>query len=188
MELIEEAKEVLRKAFKISDMGEIHWILGFSVERDREKRTLSLSQAAYIKSILEKFGFENLRLYAILMDPNTRLSTADSPKTAHNFATMRDKSYCEVVSSAQYTSCGTRLDITYIINTLSQYLENPGPAHCCFSYLVGTADWKLTYGKVEKDLEGYADADHDGLMHEDRKAVSGYAFMIDGGAVSWCTC
>jgi hypothetical protein len=23
-------------------------------------------------------------------------------------------------------------------------------------------------------------------MHEDRKAVSGYAFMIDGGAVSWC--
>jgi hypothetical protein len=37
MELIEEAKGVLRKAFKISDMGEIHWILGFSVERDREK-------------------------------------------------------------------------------------------------------------------------------------------------------
>ena len=47
------------------------------------------------------------------------------------------------------------------------------------------ADWKLTYGKVEKDLEGYADAD--GSMHEDRKAISGYAFMIDGGAVSWCT-
>ena len=37
MELIKEAKGVLRKAFKISDMGEIHWILGFSVERDREK-------------------------------------------------------------------------------------------------------------------------------------------------------
>ena len=41
------------------------------------------------------------------------------------------------------------------------------------------------YGKVEKDLEGYADAD--GSMHEDRKAISGYTFMIDGGAVSWCT-
>jgi hypothetical protein len=23
-------------------------------------------------------------------------------------------------------------------------------------------------------------------MHEDRKAISGYAFMIDGGAVLWC--
>ena len=32
-------------------------------------------------------------------------------------------------------------------------------------------------------LAGYADAD--GSMGEDRRAVSGYAFLIDGGAVSW---
>ena len=148
--LIEEAKEVLRKAFKISDMGEIHWILGFSVERDREKRILSLSQAAYIKSVLEKFGFENLKPYVAPMDPNTKLSTADSPKTGQEFATMRDKPYHETVGSAQYASCGTRLDITYVVNTPSWYLENPGPAHWtavkhCFGYLSGTADWKLTY-------------------------------------------
>ena len=37
MELMEEAKDTLKKAFKISDMGKIHWILGFSIERDREK-------------------------------------------------------------------------------------------------------------------------------------------------------
>ena len=34
-------------------------------------------------------------------------------------------------------------------------------------------------------MEGYADADRS--MHEDRKAISGYTFMIDGGAVLWCT-
>ena len=34
-----------------------------------------------------------------------------------------------------------------------------------------------------KQLIGYADAD--GSMAEDRKAISGYAFMINGGAVSW---
>ena len=107
MELMEEAKDMLKKAFKISDMGEIHWILGFSVERDREKQTLSLSQAAYIKSILEKFGFENLRPYAVPIDPNTKLLTADSPKTAQDFMAMRDKPYCETVGSAQYASCGT---------------------------------------------------------------------------------
>jgi hypothetical protein len=32
-------------------------------------------------------------------------------------------------------------------------------------------------------LEGYADAD--GSMAEDRKAISGYAFLVNGGAVSW---
>ena len=34
-----------------------------------------------------------------------------------------------------------------------------------------------------KQLIGYADAD--GSMAEDRKAISGYTFMINGGAVSW---
>ena len=34
-----------------------------------------------------------------------------------------------------------------------------------------------------KELQGYADAD--GSMGEDRKAVSGYTFIVNGGAVSW---
>jgi hypothetical protein len=190
MELMREVKEALKKALKISDMGEIHWILGFSVERNRDERTLSLSQTAYIKSILEKFSFENLRPYAVPMDPNLKLSNDDSPKTAQEFGVMRGKPYREVVGSAQYASCRMRLDITYVINTLSRYLEKPGPAHWntvkhLFGYLSGMADWKLTYGRVEKDLEGYANAD--GSMHKDRKAISGYAFMIDGSTVSWCT-
>ena len=32
-------------------------------------------------------------------------------------------------------------------------------------------------------LIGYADAD--GSTAEDRRAITGYAFLIDGGAVSW---
>ena len=97
---------------------------------------------------------------------------------------MRDKPYHETVGSAQYAAYRTQLNITYVVNTLSRYLENPSLAHWnavkhCFGYLLGTADWKLTYGKVEKDLEGYADAD--GSMHKDQKAISGHAFMIDGG-------
>lgn len=51
--LVERVKEELKKDFKYTDMGEIHWILGFEVKRDREKRTLLLSQASYIQAILE---------------------------------------------------------------------------------------------------------------------------------------
>ena len=43
----------------------------------------------------------------------------------------------------------------------------------------------LGFGKEEKDLEGYTDAD--GSMNEDHKALTGYTFLIDGGAISWCT-
>jgi hypothetical protein len=44
-------------------------------------------------------------------------------------------------------------------------------------------DLCLTYGKTRCILEGYTDAD--GLMAEDRHAISSYAFLIEGGAVSW---
>ena len=37
----------------------------------------------------------------------------------------------------------------------------------------------------EKELVGFADAD--GSMAEDRHATLGYAFLVDGGAVSWST-
>jgi hypothetical protein len=52
-----------------------------------------------------------------------------------------------------------------------------------FRYLKGTRELWLSYGEVTKELVGYADAD--GSTNEDRKAISGYAFMINGGAVSW---
>ena len=44
-------------------------------------------------------------------------------------------------------------------------------------------DLWLSYGTVKDKLVGYADAD--GSMAEDRHAISGYAFMLHGGAVSW---
>ena len=34
-----------------------------------------------------------------------------------------------------------------------------------------------------RELVGYANAD--GSMAEDRHTMSGYAFVVDGGAVSW---
>ena len=39
------------------------------------------------------------------------------------------------------------------------------------------------YGAKEVDLIGFTDAD--GSTHDNHKAISGYAFLIDGAAVSW---
>jgi hypothetical protein len=49
--------------------------------------------------------------------------------------------------------------------------------------LASTCDLCLLYGKTRHVLEGYADAD--GSMAEDWQAISGYAFLINGGAISW---
>jgi len=41
----------------------------------------------------------------------------------------------------------------------------------------------LTYGGEREDLHGYTDAD--GASQDHRQAISGYMFIMDGGAISW---
>lgn len=48
---------------------------------------------------------------------------------------------------------------------------------------MGTKNLCLVYGGVQKGLEGYVDAD--GASQEHRHAITGYVFLVDGGAVSW---
>ena len=52
-----------------------------------------------------------------------------------------------------------------------------------FQYLASTRDWVLVYGTKVKGLEGFTDADS--ATQEHRHAITGYTFLIDGGAVSW---
>ena len=122
------------------------------------------------------------------MDPAARLTSAQSPSTTEELAAMRNVPYHEAVGSLMYATLGTRPDICYAVQTVSRFNNKPGLAHWeavkrIFRYLSGTKGLWLGYGGQVKELQGYADAD--GSMNEDRKAISGYAFMINGGAVSW---
>lgn len=47
----ERFKQQLQEKWKISDMGDIHFALGIAVERDRSRRTISLSQTSLIGSL-----------------------------------------------------------------------------------------------------------------------------------------
>ncbi|KAF7371239.1 Transcription factor [Mycena sanguinolenta] len=167
MTLINEVKAGIAKYVEIVDLGEIHWLLGIKVKRNRAERTLSLSQKAYITSIVRRYNLDDLKPYSIPMDPNLHLSSSQSPHTAEELAVMRSVPYKEAVGSVMYASLATRPDITFVVTKLSKFSVNPGSAHWdaakrVICYLNGTADLELTYGET-----------------------SGFAYLIDGGAVSW---
>jgi len=101
---------------------------------------------------------------------------------------MRNVPYREAVSTLNWAILATCLDIAFAVTTVARFAANPGPAHWeavkqIFHYLSGMRNLWLTYGKASTPLEGYADADSS--MAEDCHAISGYAFLIDGGAVLW---
>jgi len=101
---------------------------------------------------------------------------------------MRDVPYREAVGTLNWATLAMHPDIVFAVATVAHFAANPGPAHWdavkqIFHYLSGTRELWLTYGKASSPLEGYADAD--GSMAEDHRAISGYAFLIDGGTVLW---
>ena len=186
--LLDTFKVKINARYTMTDLGPISWLLGIGVTRNRKNRTITLSQQSYIESILARFNLMDAKPLSIPMDPNISFSKDDCPTTPDEVARMRRVPYCEAIGSLMYASVGTRPDISFAVSTLSQFLDNPGQAHWeavkrVFRYLLGTKDWGLTYGGGKEGLEGFTDAD--GASQEHRRAISGHAFLIDGGAVSW---
>ena len=187
-ELLQDYKQKINDRHSITDLGPIHWLLGIKVTRDREAHTISLSQESYIDTILNRFDLNEAKTIPTPIIPGILYSTKDAPADETEAARMAKIPYREAIGSLMYASVATRPDISFAVSTLSQFLENPGEAHWeavkrIFRYLAGTKGHALTYGGEREELTGYTDAD--GSSQDHRRAISGLAFFIDGGAVSW---
>ena len=173
---------------EITDLGELHWLLSIEIRHDCDHKTIHLSQRLYIDSIITWYNFQDLKPVSMPIETSNRLSTSQAPATTLEIAKMHNIPYLEAVGSLMYTSFGTRPDISFAIQMVSHFSKNPGLTHWdavkhIFHYLKDTTNLWLTYGMVKDNLVGYADAD--GSMAEDRHTISGYAFMLHSGAVSW---
>ena len=186
--LIEHLKQSIRRFVEIMDLGELHWLLGIEIRWNREAHTISLSQHTYIKSIIHWFRFEDLKPISTLMDPSVKLSVMESPLTGSQYTVMMHIPYCEAIGAFMNAMLKTQPDILYMITMVSKYSSNPGMLHWeavkrVYWYFTGTMDMWLLFGGQVKELIGYADAD--GSIGKDWHALSGYAYLINGSAVSW---
>jgi hypothetical protein len=57
--MMEVVKSSLRKSFSMKDLGEMAYILGIKIYRDRSKRLIGLSQDAYIDKVLKWFNMQD---------------------------------------------------------------------------------------------------------------------------------
>jgi hypothetical protein len=186
--LITRYKRKLNNCHALTDLGPVHWLLGIKITRDRAARTISLSQCSFIDTILSRFSMADVKPYGSPMIPGAIYTKKESPSSPEEAARMQRTPYRQAIGSLMYLAVATRPDIAFAVSILSRFLNDPGDAHWeavkrIFRYLKSTRDLQLTYGGERHDLEGYTDADGGG--QEDRRAISGYAFLVDGGAISW---
>jgi len=188
MKHIGNFKVEMNAKYKLTDLGPAHWLLGIKITRDLANNSICLSQEAYIESIITRFNFNDLKPTSIPINPSVPLSKSQSPSKLEDIAKMKNVPYHEAVGSLMYVAMGTRPDIAFATLTVAQFSDNPGWAHWkavkrIFRYLLGTQKLELVYGGENRGLVGYVDAD--GASQEHRHTISGYVFLVDGGAVLW---
>jgi hypothetical protein len=76
----------------------------------------------------------------------------------------------------------------FAVSMLAQFAYKPGWMHWegvkqVYRYLLGTMKLGLTFGTSSAGLVGYTDAD--GASQDHRRTITGFTFLVDGGAVLW---
>jgi Reverse transcriptase (RNA-dependent DNA polymerase)/gag-polypeptide of LTR copia-type/GAG-pre-integrase domain len=184
------AKGELEDCYELKDVGDVGMVLGISVERDDEDRSITIHQQVYIQKTLERFGMQDCRTKSTPLPAGTTYSTDDAPQDDNDRHFMEDKPFRQLLGCLMWIAGGTRPDIAFAVNAMSRFQQNPGPAHWrglqhILAYLKGTLSHQLTYrhGHGLKPI-GFVDADFGGDV-DTRRSTAGYVFFMAGAPVSW---
>ena len=189
---IDSTIDDLEKHFKLRRLGAIEFLLGVKVDRDRQKRTLHLSQRQYIMDMLKRYGFDSCTPVSTPINPGTCLSQTQCPTSAEEIEEMQTVPYISAVCSLLYLAIATRPDIAYTVGVLARFNTNPGRIHWAavkhlFRYLKGTMDMRLSFSPDPNASElfvGYSDADHGGDK-DTGYSTGSYVIKMGNGTVSW---
>jgi hypothetical protein len=186
---IEDLEWTISSRFNYRIQGEITHFLGCSYERDWEKGTISAHQGKYIDAAISFVNLEDAAPSPTPLLPREQLGKDLCPTDPEEIAYMRSVPYRQLLGLLMYVANGTRPDICYAVNMLAQVSNNPGRAHWLAAkrivrYLKGTRELRLVWGSSSQGLVGYSDASH-GAQDLKLRSMSGYVFLITGGAISW---
>jgi len=186
----EKVLDDLGKRFKLTNFGQISWILSIRVEMKEDR--ITLNQEKYIVETLRKLGMENCKPVGTPMaTPRSQRRAVQDDENGETEPKLTDKKFfLQIMGSLTYISVVSRPDIAYSVGKLSQHNQNPTEedliaAKRVLRYLQGTKDFKITFWKDEEDeLYGHADADWAGDL-DTRRSTTGYVFLLAGSAISW---
>lgn len=180
---IRSFKKQMATAFKMSDLGLLHYYLGIEVKQGAEG--ISLSQGTYAGKILEKSGMADCNPCHVPMEPRLKLSKFSTEQPVDATA------YRSVVGSLRYL-VNTRPDLAFAVGYVSRFLEDPREDHLAavkriVRYVAGTQGWGLWFSRGKKEepcLTGFSDSDYAGDV-DTSKSTSGVIFFLSGSPITW---
>jgi hypothetical protein len=160
-QLIADCKVNLAAEFEMKYLGLMHYFLGLEVWQ--KDGCFFLRQGKYAVEILRRFGMMDCRPMSTPLVTNWRKIDVSDSKTVDPTV------YRQLIGSLMYL-VNTRPDISFAINSLSQFMVEPRRVHWIvvkhvLHYLRGTMEYGLLYeGSGGVTLAGFIDVDWAGCF------------------------
>ena len=185
-------KSSIATSFKIKDIGDCNWFLNMELKRDRVKGYITLSQSAYLKKILIRFGLENCKPVSY---PTVSYDLFNPPSTSnldHTLLTHKEQNYFQqIIGSLNYAAMITRPDIAYAVNELSRFNAQAKRYHMdaakhVLRYIAGTLNLGLRFEKNKQpySIQVYTDASWANDL-ETRRSTTGVLINFKGNPTIW---
>ncbi|UYV61953.1 hypothetical protein LAZ67_1007155 [Cordylochernes scorpioides] len=163
-------------------IGPVSYLLAVNFTRSKGG-CVTLTQRAYIKSLLERFNLQEGREVSTPMETRPELLEEEDEENC------QDLPYRELIGGLLYISQRTRSDIAYEVSQLARYCSKYTRKHWVaakriFRYTKSSEHLGITYRRTGEQLCVYSDADW-GTNLEDRKSTSGYVVMFAGAPILW---
>ncbi|KAH9113192.1 hypothetical protein AeMF1_012581 [Aphanomyces euteiches] len=160
--------------------GNTEFLLGVKIFRNGNR--ITLSQTAYISTVLKRFGMDKCAPTQTpeITGTEAKWGEPDSPD-----ASM--ETYRAIVGSLVYLTTCTRPDLAHAVQRLSRYLHAPKECHMngakrVMSYLQRTKNFGLQYGNEQDEITLHGFSNASWAPKPDRRSVSGQIWLAP---VSW---
>ncbi|KAI3770519.1 hypothetical protein L6452_01655 [Arctium lappa] len=171
----------LAKRFSIKDLGPLHHFLGIKVIST--PTGIFLSQHHHIQDLQIRFHMDGAKEVATPLNSSVTLTSSDW------FVSVHPTPYRKLVGVLQYLVF-TRLDVSFAVNKLSQFMHSPIENHWqalkrVLRYLKGTIHHGLFLRRGSSmDLKAFSDSDWGGIECGGRSTTA-YLLFLGSNIISW---
>jgi hypothetical protein len=179
--LINHFVHKLSQCFNMKDLGDIHYFLGLEVHR--ASTHLQLTQTKYLLSILKSASMLDCKPQPTPVISGRKLSMSDGLLLPDPYK------YLRLVGALQYLTF-TRLDISYSVQQVCQFMHSPRNAHPqvvkrILWYLKGTLGFGLCfYANSSPTLSCFVHANWSGCP-DTRRSTMGHCVFLGSNLISW---
>ena len=189
--LVDDFERSLNASYAATPRTPLEFYLGMHVQRDREKRVLSIDVRRHIYDFIRSMGLDPFSSASVStpLDPNVTYSKDDCPAEIN--AEIKER-VLRAHGKLIHMAIWARPDLAHCVSVLGRYVHNPSQKHLdaylrVARYLIKTKDLRIVYGTHDTHglvLYGFSDSDW-GADPDSYKSTGAYIFFLDGAACSW---